>query len=55
MSAIKNASAGMDRRGFLQSAAGGLLLGFHLTRGAKPAAAADRFQAERVDPRRLRR
>jgi isoquinoline 1-oxidoreductase subunit beta len=30
----------IDRRGFLQSAAGGLLLGFHLSRGAKPALAA---------------
>ncbi len=33
-------TATIGRRGFLQSAAGGLLLGFHLTRGAKPAAAA---------------
>ena len=30
----------IHRRGFLQSAAGGLLLGFHLSRGAKPALAA---------------
>src|SRR5215469_13913865 len=30
----------IDRRGFLQSAAGGLLLGFRLTRGAQPAIAA---------------
>ncbi len=41
MSAIRNMTgAGMDRRGFLQTAAGGLLLGFQLTRGAKLAAAA---------------
>lgn len=35
MSALK-----LGRRGFLQSAAGGLLVGFHLSRGAKPARAA---------------
>ena len=41
MSAVKNVSGGIiDRRGFLQSAVGGLLLGFHLTRGTKPAFAA---------------
>src|ERR1700751_3508923 len=35
MSAVR-----MDRRGFLQSASGGLLLGFQLSRGAKAAIAA---------------